>query len=287
NTVNRTPANTLAYEAPNPFDIRATAFPGRYTTVQVRLDDKTLKWVPGSNVQFDEDNFTSINYDPLILAIRGHISDYIAFDLTNVPSGERPVVESTGNPAEKVLFSGDGIAISEGLGSSSVFELLDPVVIKSGTISEGPVINGKKALNSYKLDETDPSLSIKTALVGIWRNSTEVISATDTVSMVAFPNSDDNNRQTLVLFKQNSAGKISGMWHGYVDYDATDTTKGVFKLFPIGTLTTGETTGQEVNGTVSNITRANGAVKRADWDATGTLPLNFSFPATGAFSVVR
>lgn len=286
-TVLRSAPGTYAYETTDPFDVRVKVLPGRSTSLQVRLDDLTVQWIPGQNVVFDEDRFTNLNYDPVSLSIKGFLNDYISFDISNMPSGDRPVVDSTGGAAERIYFSGDGIAISEGLGTGSVFELLDPIAIKSGTVREGATIAGKKAANTFKLDETDPNLNLKTALVGTWKNYSDVITPTDTVTMVAFPGSEEDNRDTLVLFRRNSGGVISGMWHGYVDYSTTDTTTGIFRLFPIATLADGQTTGDEVAGTVSGIVRSGGVVRRANWDATGTLPGSFSFPNNGAFAVFR
>ena len=77
------------------------------------------------------------------------------------------------------------------------------------------------------------------------------------------------------------------MWHGYVDYSTTNTSTGIFRLFPIKTLASGQTTGEEVAGTVSGIVRSNSVVKRADWDASGTIPGSFGFPLNGAYAVVR
>lgn len=286
-TVLRSAPGTFAYETPFPFDVRVKVLPGRQTSLQVRLDDLTVQWLPGQNVVFDEDRFTNLNYDPVSRSIKGFLSDYLSFDISGVASGERPNVDSTGNPAERIYFSGDGIAISEGLGVGSVFELLDPIAIKSGTVIEGATIAGKKAANTYKLDETDPGLNLKTALLGTWKNYSDIVTPTDTVSMISLPGSEEDDRETLVLFRRNSAGRISGMWHGYVDYSTTDLTTGIFRLFPISTLASGQSSGDEVAGTVSGVVRSNGVVIRANWDATGTIPGSFSFPTSGAYAVVR
>lgn len=287
NTILRSSAGTYAYETPDPFDVRVKVFPGRQTALQVRLDDQTVKWVAGQNVLFDEDRFTNLNYDPISKSIKGYLSDYLSFDISAMSAADRPNIDATGNPAERIYFSGDGIAISEGMGTGSVFELLDPVSIKSGTVRLGSTIAGKKAANTYKLDETDPGLNLLTALVGTWKEYSDIVTPTDTVSMISLPNSEEDTRETLVLFRRNTAGKITAMWHGYVDYSTTNTSTGIFRLFPIKTLASGQTTGEEVAGTVSGIVRSNSVVKRADWDASGTIPGSFGFPLNGAYAVVR
>ncbi len=280
-----TSANSVAIQPSQPFDVDLKVYPGRQTSLQVRLDDQTIFYDDATGVNFDEDRFTSLNYDLRTRSIRGFISDYVSFDLSGMDEQDRPVTTGSGEAADKILFSGDGIAISKGLGTDSIFELLDPVAIKSGTIAEGPVIGGQRTQNSYTLQELDPIDTPVAALTGIWRPYSDVLSSNSEINAVAFPNSTDDTRQQLVFYKV-SGGKIVALWQGEVQYGVNgDNTKGVFSVFPVNTVVEAEPTG-EVSGTISNITYVNGVVRRADWDIASA-PAEFPFGNSGAFVVLR
>lgn len=277
-------AGPNALNVPDPFDVRIRTFPGRQTAVQIRLDESSLRVDNTLGLFFDEDAFTKANYDPLLKAIKGHISDYVAFDLSGIRSVDRPVVDALGEPADRVYFSGDGIAISNGIGTDSIFELLDPVSIKAGAVYNGAVLNGVKAPNTYRLDELDPGDFLVTAQTGIWRNYSDVIVDNGTVNMVAFPSSDDDTRQQIVIYRK-AGSTIDAMWQGEIEY-ASDMKSGTFHIFPVGDVDDAIPS-QEVSGTITGVSVVNGVAYKGDWNITSAVPGGFPFPSSGGFGVFR
>lgn len=272
-----------AYQSPQPFDVDMNVMPGRYTAVQIRLDNQMLSFSNSSGLTFDTDKFQSVNYGVLD-KIPTFFSDYVAFDLSNMAAGDRPSMSST-LAADQVYFSGDGIAISRGMGAGSIFELLAPVSIQSGVVSIGPVIAGRKANNTYTLTDTNPSLTKQAALTGVWKPFSDVINASSDVTMVAFPNNADTLSQQLVIYK-TSGGKVVGMWEGQVDYDA-DLTGGNFKLFPVKTVDDAvPSASEQVTGTVSDLQVSGGVVRAGSW-TTSSVSGPWTFGSTGVFGVFR
>ncbi len=277
-------AGSPVFAASQPFDVDMTVVPGRYTGIQVRLDQEIVKYNSTTGLIFDEDKFQAFNYD-----FRGSMptffSDYLAFDLNATPAGDRPFM-SNGQVADRVYFSGDGIAISRGVGSTSKFELLAPIAIQSGTIQVGPTIGGRKANNTYLLTDSNPSSSTETALTGVWKPHTDVVSPGGDITMIAFPKSDDGASQQLVIYKQAN-GSITAMWQGQVDY-SDDATSGTFKLFPVSTVDNAiPVTTETVTGTVSGLVTQNGAVMRGNWQVSGTTPGSWVFGTSGGFATYR
>lgn len=283
-----TSANGIAYVAPNPFDTRIRCFPGRRTAVQIRLDEDIIRFDQAFGVVFDEDRFTDLNYDLRYKAIRGFLADYVSFDLTNMADADRPTVTATADPADRIFFSGDGIAISTGVGSQSAFELLDPIAIKSGTVHLGSIIGGVATQNTYFLDEEDAGMNLVTALTGTWKDETKVISnPSSTTTAISFPTSDDGNNQQFVVYQKNAAGQIIAMFQGEIIIGVgNDITKGRFTIFPVSTVDDAIPTDQ-VDGTLSNLVYVNGVVVRGDWDVTSALPASYTMPTSGGFSVFR
>lgn len=295
--------NPPALLAEPPFDIQLRMFPGRYSSVQVNLDDAILNW-DGFGVTFDRDLFIFRNYNEFTNTMTSFLSDQISFDLSAMPAEDRPLM-TNGDPAEAVLYSGDAIAMSRGFGFDGSFELLDPVRVEQGIIRPGPILGGVQAPGTYTLLELDPrdleGLTKITALQGSWRSYKSVMTDFPVYSMVAMPNSGDDDRQTLLVWKHNPDGQITAMWQGTLRYTVaagTPPTTGFFSLWPIGQIDDADAA-NEVKGFVSNlITRptyatVNGRrvvvgydVLKGDYNVTETNPL-FPFPLQGGFAVFR
>jgi len=282
-----------AFTSVQPFDVISRVFRGRYSNIQIRLSDAVLSFnAVGGGLIFDEDKFAELNYDQStgVKAIKGYMGDYFAFDLSDMADADRPML-SDGSVADRLYFSGDGIAVSNGVGPSSLFELLDPILIKSGFTNLGGIVGGRRAPNTYTLQDTQLDaggnpMSAQTSLNGIWREYSDVVSATTADVFLTIPSSSDNLRQQ-VIFLHKDNGKITAMWEGVVDYSATDSTTGTFKLFPVVTLTDAVPLPDVVNGTVSNFTTSGGAVMSGYWDVTGTAPASWTFSKSGGYAVVR
>lgn len=293
----------LLVEPPLNLDLRI--FRGRYSTVQVALDDAILNFDFGSGqLIFDQALFEFRNYDPRFNAVRSFISDYVAFDLTHADPALRPTM-TNGLPADMVLFSGDGIAMSQGFGFDGSFELLSPIRVEQGIIRLGAVIGGVKTNGTYSLLELDPrdldGLAKITSLAGPWRTHRDVFKSVPPFAMVAFPSSDDDFTQWLVLWKQNADGDVTDMWQGvirYVDLGSSAPTSGTFQLWPISQIDDADAA-NEVTGTVSNLVSTpnyetvNGqrvltgySVRRGEFDVTNTND-RFNFPLQGGFVVFR
>lgn len=294
------PANLTAIApaaaATVPFDTQLRVLRGRTSSINVLLDPIALSFNATDGVVFDEDRFALLNYNPYENAITSFLSDYVAFDISGLPLAQRPTLSASGVEADRILFSGDGIAISEGLGDVSVFELLDPIAISAGTIYQGPIIQGQRAANTYVLnrrspgapdpDNPDADPTTVVALTGVWRDYASVIVPNSEFNMVSFPTSADGTSQQLVAFNQ-SGGRITAMWQGRVTFEVPgDTTRGSFVLFPLETVDDSDPAG-EVRGTVSNFLMSNGVVREGDFTFTSSLPAGFPFPSSGSFVVFR
>lgn len=293
-----TPEGTNAFVPPVPFDTKLRVLPGRVSTLTVRLNDQILAFSNAtSSVIFNSDLFISQNYDQNQNAMASQFSDYLSFDISRMPANLRPPLSISGTPAERVFYSGDGIAMSVGMGQSSEFELLDPVNIRGGKVSLGPVIgpngNAIQGSNVFILDDAGPNATSVTSIIGTWKNFEKAVQVTDSVTALAFPSSretdstSDMEEQQFLVFASDGTGNVSNMWQGQVFYNtAGDPTRGTFRLFPIATITDAIPT-EEVSGIVSNLTFRNGVVTGGDWDITSATPSSWNFPLLGGFSVYR
>ncbi len=293
-----TPEGTNAFVPPVPFDTKLRVLPGRVSTLTVRLNDQILAFSNAtSSVIFNSDLFVAQNYDRNQNAMASQFSDYLSFDISHMAANQRPPLSNSGSPAERVFYSGDGIAMSVGMGQSSEFELLDPINIRGGKVSLGPVIgpngNTVQGSNVFILDDSGPNATSVTSIIGTWKNFEKVVQVADTVSALAFPSSretdstSDMEEQQFLVFSSDGTGNVSNMWQGQVFYNtAGDPTRGTFRLFPTATITDAIPT-EEVSGTVSNLTFRNGVVTGGDWDITSATPSSWTFPLLGGFSVYR
>lgn len=290
-----TPPDSIAFAPPTPFDCDVRVFPGRISSVSVRLDDTMVGWDSANSVPiFNPDAFIAANYNPIYSSMVSQFSDYVAFNIANVSS--KPQLSVSNADADRVYFSGDGYAMSKGLGSTSEFELLDPINVQNGKVTSGPPIGPAgsqvSGANLFILEDTGPDTTRYTSVIGTWKNFSQVINSSDNITAVAFPTSresntiQDNARQQFVLYK-TSGGVVTDLWYGSVFYHVGgNPNNNIFKAYPVNTIDDA-IPANEVNGTISNLVISNGTVRRGDWDVTGTPPGNWPFGQNGGFGVYR
>lgn len=266
----------------------ATALRGRHTTIPVFLDDAMLN-APGGNISFDRALFEQVNYDPDENKIIAFLGDYLMFDISQMANPDRPIM-SSGAPAARVFFSGDGQAISETT-SGGAFEVLIPTGYLEGTFNDpAPPTN----LGTYTLVQVDPrdlnGIAKITSLLGSWRGYNQVIGSLGAFEFIALPSSRDDGVQDIVMIQRNGAGKITNMFYGLVDYAA-----GILNAWPIRNLDDGVVT-NEITGTVTDLVDKNGSPVGTDYHKiregrfafdTPDADLPGTFPLTGRFIVFR
>jgi len=276
------------------FPLQLRTFDGRQSVVQIFLDDAMVHH-DGVNLTFDQALFEIANIDPAVGTIRGFLSDYLKFDLTAMPAGQRPNLispEGMGASAEAVYFSGDSIALSATVGDDRVFEVLTPLGHIAGQWRLPTPLTPD--FGTYTLLEVDPRVlpvpnaQRIAALQGIWRNYSDMILDLGTVEMFTLPNSDDSDDQDAVMIQRNGSGAISAMYFGFVNFGTGD-----FSMFPIDQVDDGAA-GNELVGTVSGFLGANGGtvaaanatkIRSGTFTFTGGAPAGF--PTTGRFLVFR
>lgn len=308
---------------PYTLDARIRVFPGRTTTVPLRVSSASFYPDPngsGSYV-FDIDAFKSLNYetsgtDPdAINKVASRLSDFVRFPLTGLPEGERPQVRdvdgSTVATAAYAYFSGDNYALSDapnGSGAGNYFQEVGDV-FSEVVLGKWSLITGINTIyqGTYDLRDALPSdptgVSRIVSTYGGFRDYNKVLSGGGAFDMVMFPNSseeytfegdisDDVNGRLgdIVAFTRDGSGNITHMWFGAVDLG-----KGTFELFPIFYL--GADPGDEgaqaarLTGTVSSYLNASGAgtvnpasVRRFSYTFGGAPA---GVPSTGTATVFR
>ncbi len=289
------PANAPIFR--DDFAVRCRAFPGRRSSVQIFLDDATLFYDEvGQQVVFDRPRFESINYDLIDQRINGFLSDYVMFDITNVAN--KPQL-TTGPDATRVYFSGDAIALSvDPVPGGADMEVLTPLAPPIEALVSPPQSFPIQSDGTYTLRQIDPrdlqNIARITALQGIWRPyhdpndvSRSLILNPGAFEFFALPNSDDNEKQEIVLIARDLAGDITDMYFGELDYSTLS-----FAAWPIENVDTGAATG-EINGTLSGIVYRAGVpnptyrdIRSGTFTITlGTIPATFQ--TTGSFLVIR
>ena len=270
------------------FALSLTTFRGRQTTLPVFIDDAMLN-APGGNITFDRALFEQVNYDPDELKIIAFIGDYLSFDISLMASPDKPIM-SSGAPAARVYFSGDGQALSEAA-SGGAFEVLIPTGYLEGTFNDpAPPTN----TGTYTLVQIDPrdlnGIAKITSLLGSWRTYNQVIGSLGTFEVFALPSSRDDAVQDIVILERNGAGKITNMFFGLVDYSA-----GILNAWPIRNIDDG-VIDNEITGSVSNLVDKNGAGVGTDYNKiregrftfdTPDPDLPGTFPLEGRFIVFR
>jgi hypothetical protein len=279
------------------FDLHMRVFPSRTTSLAVFLNDAMLdideNAVPQPALVWDRQLFIDTNFDPFEGKMLAFISDYVAFDISAMATGDRPVM-SSGPFASKVYFSGDGQALSVS-GSTGVFEVLIPSGHIDGTFN-GPVPPAN--ISSYTLTQIDPrdllGVAKITSLQGTFRNYQEVLNNISRFEFITFPTSIDDEKQELVIIERNGGGAIIRMHFGEVDL-----LNGTFNAWPIANIDDASTD-FEITGTVSGFVNRNGtpigvaSSDDADDVRAGTFTfdtpdpdLPASYATTGRFVVFR
>ncbi len=284
---------------PATFPARIRVFPGRDTSLPVFFDDSMVTIEQDGQVYLNAPQFEAINMpanNPQLLAF---ISDYVMFDISGMADGDKPIL-SSGDPAGRIYFSGDNIAISQGGQFSNppgpdrgIFEALTLDVNNPISGFYGPQQNlgTGSSPGTYSLVTPDPTDLTGTAritsLQGIWRPFSQVVSDSTGFVFLTMPTSDDNGDQDVVLV-QHSGDKVTNMYFGFADLEA-----GTFRVYPIKDVVSGITAG-ELTGTVSSYVTASGTptavphqvrIGAFTFDPGSSLPSGF--PNTGAFLVFR
>jgi len=278
-----------AYQAEFPFDLNLVTFAGRQSSLQINLDDAmvTTATIGVETVALlDEALFIDRNYDIRTDSIRGFLSDYVGFDLSNMAPEQRPTMGATGLPADMVLFSGDGIAQSAGFAVDNSFELLDPINVQGGIITPGPILGGSQAPGSYQIREIDPrdllEIAKLTAIQGPWKPYTSFLTNLSQYNMITIPNSEDEFEQQLIYWVLDPEGRIVDCYQGVIRINESKS-GGTFSMWPIEQIDDASVANQ-VDGTISGLQLINGIVKRGNWDVTAG---NLEYPKAGAFAVFR
>lgn len=272
----------------NLFPLDARAFLGRRAAIQIYLDDAMLS-VVGNDVVFDQALFEERNLDPGTGAIQGFLSDMVGFDISGMAN--RPTL-SNGAMATRVFFSGDAIALGAGPGSGSL-ELLTPdsdLPIEGNYAAPQNVPGAQIPFGTYSLvqpNPTDLTGTMKiTALQGTWYDYSRVFNSIGAFEFIAFPSSQDDEFQDVIVIVRNTAGQITNCYFGFVDY-----ARGDFAIFPLANVIEGTIDG-ELTGTISNLAgigdttiAANVRQGRFAFHAGQTLPAGFR--QNGRFVVYR
>lgn len=288
----------------NPFlsqriDVDLKVFPGRVSTLTIRLNDSTLNIDGAAGTVSLTDDFFNANYDETRGAMVSSLSDYMAFDISGMGAGLRPVLNG-GGVADRVFFSGDGYGISQGIGPTSEFELLSPVSVQNGTITDsimiGPPGNQRPSEPLILLEEVLLGDTRRTSVVSTWKKFEREVTPPDSgIVAIAFPNSRENNtddilggnQQQFVIYTA-SGSSVTNLWYGTVFYSTTNPGVGTFQAFPVATVTEAFPTGG-VTGTVSGISRTNinSPVMRGNWTLGSAAPTGWTFGNSGTFGVYR
>lgn len=277
---------------PQTFPAHIRVMPGRYTSQPVFLNDADFTFNDDQTaVSFNQDQFNQDNELNSFPQLDSFFSDYLAFDISNLASGDRPALQATGAPAGRLYVSGDGYAISENA-ASGIFESISQSL---GTVIEGhfappgqltgiTLPNGVTSATTpgtYSLVQPDPSdpdpfTSARiVSLQGIWRDYNKMITNAPGVFAISFPGSADNSTQDFILVNQttSSAGyKINAIYFGTADFSSE-----TVRVYPIKDLINASTTG-EVDGTINQFKDSSGMATTApDQVRTGT----FTFSGSG------
>lgn len=256
---------------------------GRTTSIPVYLDDAALSPTfvdPTTGLNYlDRTYFNKRNYFDYTqdAKIEASYADAVMFDISNV--GTKAVMQTTGNNAQRIYFTGDAISLSEGT-STGKFESLNPYGAFPGTFTSPVQISSQVAPGTYLLtnsrasdDPTQPPTKYPTIL-GTWRSYTEVIANPSTFELIAFPNSGERAQFDLAAMVRDASGKITDFYYGIVDVQAN-----TVQLYPLSSLQKGSVTNQ-INGTLTAVFDSSGAaitsVGTADISRVRTATVSFS-----------
>ncbi len=251
-----------------------TAYRGRTVGVQLFMNDSMFTQV-GNNMVWDTNAFLTQNSSLATGGkIRGFLSDYLTFDISGVPNKPTMPAGLQFSPesaqANRVWFSGDAYAIGDRnaravSGSNGLFVFLTPSAYIEGFFRP---MDATTRVKSYELKQASPQvigeIRLITALKGVYRDYSEVLSNLHDFEFILIPKSGDGLKQDIVILKR-SAGAIVDMWFGTADF--APSAGPTFRVYPIKNLYPASTVG-ELRGTLP----------RADLIGVGGVPINPSAP---------
>jgi len=290
---------------PKNYPAQIRVFPGRTTSFPVFIDDSmfTVDETLPSNpkIAYNESQFQLSNGATLANPMKGFLSDFIAFNLNNLSAADKSTIGTQAGigAAQRIFFSGDAYAVSDGVSSGSNIAglTLNPNQTILGLLGAAGTLKGPKGTlphpGTYSLLAVNPTDITQTLKIiagqGIWREHSVVLSnlSSTNLNVITIPSSNDDNLQEMVAFTQDANNNISSLYFGFADLDAL-----TFNLFPAVNIVTGSVTG-EITGTIGTMfTRGGAATAAPDLARRGTftftagqaLPAGF---ADGSFYVFR
>lgn len=215
--------------------LSVSTFYGRTTSLQLRINDAMLNH-NGTNRTWSRQEFIDQNVNPTTGKITGFLSDYLAFDISQVPA--KPQLQSpdaAGEDAQVAYFSGDSIALSQASNPANpsqpkVIEVLTPSSVIDGTFSYvGNNVN-RVVYDLKQGDPSDPGIPprLLTSLKGYIRPYSEVLANTGGFEFITLPKNVDSSKQDLVIIQRNLTAvnqPIIAMWFGEVDFAANPAPK--------------------------------------------------------------
>lgn len=298
----------------NAFNAYFRVFPGRTSSVTVRLDDSMFNFDTQSfSYVFDRNQFILSNYSQFGTAparMNGFLSDYVAFDISNLQD-TRPDFPDMSGQATMLYINGDNFALGtkpDGPPENATpdpkpFFVLTPVGYVQGQHVGPRSAGGSPIPGTYTLVQGDPRppedpAATITALQGTYVNSTKYIASLGQnpqgFEIIAFPSTftddpsaDDFGKMDIVLFNL-SGGQITHMYFGQMDF-LNDT----ISAFPIDQINDPSNVSNEITGSISSFVNSTGGstsdvdsirAGRYTLDATN-LPSTFS--TSGRFIVYR
>ncbi len=306
---------------PKQYPAQIRVFPGRTTSLPVYIDDSMFTVdatnPAGPSIAYNESQFMISNGATTLNPIRGFLSDFVAFNLNGLPAADKAALGAQAGfagSADRVFFSGDVYALSDGHASGSTIAALttNPAFQVNGLLGAAGSLNGPKGTlphpGTYSLLALNPTDIFQVMKIvasqGIWREHTTVLTglSSSKVNVVTFPSSNDDNLQEMVAFTQDANGNVSSLYYGFVDLDAL-----TFNLYPLANLVNGSTVdgsgnANGVSGTLGSLyTRSGGTTSSPDLVRSGvftvtTVPTAAAVPqppaalaqgTTGSFYVFR
>ncbi len=297
-------------------------FAGRQTSIAVRLDDSMFP-VNNNSYTFDANQFTVANYsvdgnNPP--RMNGFLSDYVAFDISNV-ANQPPFPDASGN-ATAFYINGDNFALGtlppgppdQGDGTPVPFYVLTPIGYVLGS-DVGPrtsvdPTSGQSTLipGTYSLVQPDPRQplnpsSLITALIGTYKGYSRTIASVGQnpqgFEIIAFPSSHDDGIDDCVLFNVAS-GVVTNIYFGQLNMTGAAAARrpgshkagrgaagGTIVAYPIAQITDPSNVANQISGTVTSIDNTDVTLVKSGRYTLGPTNLPALFSTSGKFIVYR
>lgn len=291
------------------FDAYFRVFPGRQTSIAVRLDDSMFvpPQPPNNNYTFDADQFQLSNYSVVGLdpaRMNGFLCDYLMFDISNLSNSDQPPFpDATGN-ATALFVDGDNFAVGQLPPGPPDQAPPDPVpfyVLTPIGYIEGSGVGPRTAIDpntgqsvpipgTYSLVQSDPRDPLNpaskiTALEGTYKSFTKTINSLGQnpqgFEMIAFPSTKDDGFDDIVCF--NYVGNtITKLYFGHMDMNT-----GEIQAWPCSQVTDASNVANEIDGTITNLDSTDFTKVRSGHYSLGATNLPATFSTTGRFVVYR